>query len=146
MPRFSAETQAELKKFLPEAGGIFGNPIDSTTLISPKGITTAFQVLGSLPDINLFVFHLGFHPTTRWGGYRLSSGAFLEPIVAALDKARQATNKPVLIALRPPPDLWGTKFFLGAQEAFVGAGFPVFHSLGQAAKAVALVAEWNKGR
>jgi hypothetical protein len=34
--------------------------------------------------------------------------------------------------------------FLAAQEAFVKAGFPVFHSLRQAAKAMARVVAWNQ--
>jgi len=101
-------------------------------------------VLGEVPDIHMLLYHMGFHPVTRWGDGRLSSPEFLQPAIDALAQAQKATGKPVLLALRPAPDLDGMKDFLAAQEAFVRAGFPVFHSLRQAAKAMARVVAWNQ--
>jgi hypothetical protein len=103
------------------------------------------RVLGKVSEIDMLIYHLGFHPVSRWGGGRLTSPAFLQAIIDALTEAQQATGKPVLLALRPPPDQDGTKDFFAAQEAFVGAGFAVFHSLRQAAAAMARVVAWNRG-
>jgi len=144
MPRLSPEVQAELRQFLPLPGAIFGNPVDATTLTSPEAISATMRVLGNVPDIHMLIYHLGFHPASRWGDGRLSLATFLQPAIDALTQAQQATGKPVLLALRPAPDLGGMKDFLAAQEAFVGAGFPVFHSLRQAAKAMARVVAWNQ--
>jgi hypothetical protein len=102
------------------------------------------HVVGKVPDIHMLLYHLGFHPVSRWCDGRLSSATFLQPLIDTLIDVRQATGKPVLLALRPAPDLHGMKDFLAAQEAFVGAGFPVFHSMRQAAKAMARVAAWNQ--
>jgi len=143
LPCLSPEIQAELKQFLPIAGSIFGNPVDATTLLSPKAIFATMHVVSTVPDIHMFIYHLGFHPVSRWGAGRLYSMDFLQPAVDTLIQVQQETGKPVLLALRPPPDLRGMKDFLTAQEAFVNAGFPVFYSLRQAAKAMARVIAWN---
>jgi len=144
LPCLSPEVQGELRQFLPLAGAIFSNPVDATTLVSPEAISATMRVLGRVPDIHMLIYHLGFHPSSRWGGGRLSSSTFLQPVIDALTQAQQATRKPFLLALRPAPDLGGTKDFLAAQEAFVRAGFPVFHSLGQAAKAMARIVAWDQ--
>ena len=144
MPPLSPEVQAELRQFLPLAGSIFVNPIDVAALASPEAMSATMRVLGKVPDIHAFVYHLGFHPTSRWGGGRFSSAAFLRPVIDTLRETRQANSKPILLVLHPALDLDGMKDFLTAQEAFVGAGFPVFHSLRQAAKAMARVVAWNQ--
>jgi len=144
LPSLSAEVQAELKQFLPLAGAIFSNPIDATNLLFPDHISATMCVVGKVPDIHMLIYHLGFHPASRWGGGRLSSAAFLQPTIDALRHAQQETGKPVLLALHPAPDLSGMKDFLAAEEAFVRAGFPVFHSLRQAAKAMARIVAWNQ--
>jgi len=144
LPYLSPEVQADLRQFLPLAGSIFSNPVDAPNLASPEAISATMRVLGKIPDIHMLVYHLGFHPISRWGGGRFSSAAFLRPVIDALIETQQAIGKPVLLALRPAPDLPGMKDFLAAQEAFVEAGFPVFHSLRQVAKAMARVVAWNQ--
>ena len=143
MPTLSPEAQTKLRRFLPLAGTIVCNPIDAAALLSPEGIAATMGVLGEVGDVDMVIYHLGFHPGSRWGGGRFSSSRFLGPFVHALTQAGQTTGKPILLALRPAPDLDGMRDFLAAQEAFVAAGFPVFHSLRQAAKAVARVVSWN---
>jgi acyl-CoA synthetase (NDP forming) len=144
LPRLSAEVREDLKGYIPLAGSIFGNPIDSTSLLSPEGILAILRRLGELPDIHMFVFHLGYHPVSHWGSERLRS--VVPQAVEALLEAKRVTGKPVLLALRPSPDLQGMKDFFAAQEAFVEAGFPVFHSLFKLALAMARVVAWNQAR
>ncbi len=144
LPRLSAEVQAELRQFLPLAGAIFSNPVDATNLLSPEAIYATMCVVGKVPDIDMLIYHLGLHPVSRWGGGRLSSANFLQPAVDALTKAQQKTGKPVLLVLGPAPDFDGMKDFLAAEEVFVRAGFPVFHSMRQAAMAIARIVAWNQ--
>ncbi len=144
LPRLSAEVEAELRQFLPLAGAIFSNPVDATTLLFPEAVSATMCVVGKVPDIDMLIYHLGFHPASRWGGGRLSSATFLRSAIDALTHAQQETGKPVLLALCPAPDLGGVKDFLAAEEAFVRAGFPVFHSLRQAAKAMARIVSWHQ--
>jgi acyl-CoA synthetase (NDP forming) len=144
LPHLSLAVQAELKQSLPLAGSIFSNPVDTPNLASPEAISVAMRVLGRVPDIHMLIYHLGFHPISRWGGGRFSSPAFLQPVIGALTEVQQTTGKPVLMVLNPALDLNEMKDFLAAQEAFVAAGFPVFHSLRQVAKAMARVVAWSQ--
>ena len=144
LPHLPPEVQAELRQFLPLAGSIFGNPVDAPNLASPEAISATMHVLGKVADIHMLVYHLGFHPISRWAPGRFSSAAFLKPVIDALVKTHQMSGKPVLLALCPAPELGGMEEFLATQEAFVEAGFPVFNSLRQAAKAMARVVVWNQ--
>ncbi|MEW6439736.1 MAG: CoA-binding protein [bacterium] len=144
LPGLASAVQAELKRRLPVAGGIFVNPIDTTNLTAADAVSTALQVLGRVPEIQLLVYHLGFHPIGSWGLDRFASEGFLKPMIDVMRGAVEKSGKPVLLALRPPQDLEGTKEFLAAQEAFVGAGFPVFHSMRGLARALARVIQWNR--
>jgi len=85
-----------------------------------------------------------FHPISRWGLGRLSSEDFLTPVIGAMKETVRENGKPVVLALRPPQDLDGMKEFLAVQEAFVGAEFPVFHSMRKLARSVARVIEWKR--
>ena len=143
LPGFPTGVQEALKKVLPVPGSIFINPLDTPNLATADGIAAALKVLGPVPEIDMFVYHLGFHPISRWGMGWLSAEAFLKPTIEAM-KAAQQEGKPVLLALRPALDLEGMKEFLSVQETFVEAGFPVFHSMRKLARAVARVIAWNR--
>jgi len=143
LPHLAAEVQAELRRHLPLAGSIFSNPVDTPNLATPDAISTAIRILSRAPDVHMIIYHLGFHPISQWGLGRFSSPAFLEPVIASFSEAREATGKPVLLALRPPLQPNGMEEFVSAQAAFVGAGLPVFHSLRGAAKAMSLAVAWS---
>jgi acyl-CoA synthetase (NDP forming) len=146
LPHLSSEIQEEMRGHLPVAGSIFSNPVDTPNLATPDAISIAVRILSRVPEIHTILYHLGFHPISRWGYGRLSSGAFLEPTIASLIENQEATGKPVLLALRPPLDLNGMEEFLAAQAAFVNAGLPVFHSLREAAMAMSRLAAWGQAR
>jgi acyl-CoA synthetase (NDP forming) len=125
---------------------MFCNPLDTPNLATPEAISAAVRILANVPDIHMLVYHLGFHPISRWGYQRFSLPEFLDPVIEVLSEARSRAKKPVVLALRPAMDESGLKEFLTAQEAFVKAGFPVFHSLHQGAKAMARVTAWSQTR
>lgn len=144
MPSLSFETQEELKQSLPLAGSIFINPVDTPNLTSPEAVSAAMQVLGKVSEIHMLFYHMGFHPISSWGHGRFSSQDYLDSLTNALKEARESTGKPVLLTIRPAHDLNGMKEFLAVQETFVDAGFPVFNSLRQGAKAMARVVAWKQ--
>jgi acyl-CoA synthetase (NDP forming) len=146
LPHLSSEIQEEMRRHLPVAGSIFSNPVDTPNLATPDAISTAVRILSRVPEVHTVLYHLGFHPISRWGYGRFSSGAFLEPTIASLIENQEATGKPVLLALRPPLDLNGMEEFLAAQAAFVKAGLPVFHSLREAATALSRIVAWSQAR
>jgi len=143
VPGLPPAVQAELKRSLPVAGSIFSNPLDTPNLIAPEAIATAMRGLGRVPEIHMLIYHLGFHPISRWGWGRLSRESYVKPTIEVMKEAVRKTDKPVLLALRPPQGLEGMTEFLDAQQAFVEAGFPVFHSLRQLARAMVRVTAWN---
>jgi acyl-CoA synthetase (NDP forming) len=146
VPPLSPTVQAELKEILPRAGSIFINPLDTPNLILPEAISKAMQVIGKVSEIHMFIYHLGFHPISQWGFGRLSPESFAKPAIGVMEEAVRKTGKPVLLALRPPQGLEGMTEFLAAQQTFVEAGFPVFYSMRQLARAMVRVIAWNKTR
>jgi acyl-CoA synthetase (NDP forming) len=146
MPKLPEETREELKKVLSVAGSILANPIDASNLATHEAIVATMRIVSQLPDIHMLIYHLGFHPISSWGGGRFSSSSFLKPTVEGIKQVHQTSGKPVLMVLRPGLNLEDMKEFLAAQEAFVSAGLPVFHSLRQAAGAMSRVIAWNRKR
>jgi acyl-CoA synthetase (NDP forming) len=146
MPNLAPEVRDELKQVLRVAGSILANPIDASNLTNPETIKATMRIVSRLPDINMFVYHLGFHPIGSWGGGRFSSPSFFEPAIDGMKQIQQESGKPVLMVMRPGLNIEDMKEFLGTQEAFVNAGFPVFYSLGQAARAMSKVISWSRSR
>jgi acyl-CoA synthetase (NDP forming) len=144
MPPLSKDTQAKLLRFVPLAGSILINPIDAGNLAAPDAIDSTLKVLSGVDGIDTLIYHMGFHPISSWGGGRFGQPAFLEPTVKAARAVTAASGKPVVMVLRPPLALDEMKDFLAAQRAFVEGGLPVFHSLGEAGKALARVIAWRK--
>jgi acyl-CoA synthetase (NDP forming) len=126
------------------AGGgpsvLAGDEIEKAGLKMPQ---LSKEVQEELRSHFIIVYHLGFHPITRWGYGRFASTAFVEAMIASLIEVREATGKPVLLAMRPPLEVNGLNEFLTAQEALVKAGLPVFHSLRDGAKAMSRVVAWG---
>jgi acyl-CoA synthetase (NDP forming) len=146
LPPLSSEVRSEMMRHLPVSGSIFTNPVDTPNLATPEAIATALRILSRVPEIDMILYHLGFHPISRWGFGRFSSTNFLEPLIAAVAEVKETTGKPVLLALRPPLQLGAIEDFLAAQSALVEAGVPVFHSLREAAKAMSRVVAWRQAR
>jgi hypothetical protein len=92
----------------------------------------------------MIIYHLGFHPISRWGFDRFASPAFLEPVIESFIEATEATGKPVLLAMRPPLQSNGMGEFVAIQAAFVKAGLPVFHSLRDGARAMSRAVAWSQ--
>jgi len=146
LPHFTPDVQDALKQVLPVAGSIFDNPLDTPNMTTPEAIPLAMNILSQVPYVDMLVYHIGFHSIGRWGMGRFDQEAFLEPMISTIKEVVQSTGKPVLLALRPPPDMEGMKEFLAAQEAFASADIPVFYSLGDLARAMARVIAWNQVR
>jgi acyl-CoA synthetase (NDP forming) len=144
LPRLSSGVQAELRRDLPIAGSIFSNPVDTPNLATPRAISTAVRILSEVPDVHMIIYHLGFHPISRWGFDRFASPAFLEPVIESFIEATEATGKPVLLAMRPPLQSNGMGEFVAIQAAFVKAGLPVFHSLRDGARAMSRAVAWSQ--
>ncbi|MDD5170488.1 MAG: CoA-binding protein [Syntrophales bacterium] len=144
LPPLPADTYRRLTDFLPTAGAILSNPLDATNIVMPDIIYKTMKTLGESPDIDMMLYHMGFHPVTRWGHGLFNNEFFLKPAADALSRAHRETGKPVLLALGEAPDLVGATELFAVQQAFVEAGLPVFHSLEKAGLAMARVEAWYR--
>jgi acyl-CoA synthetase (NDP forming) len=144
LPSFSRTIDSDLKKFLPMAGGIFANPLDATNLMYPENIGKALGILAGDPAIDMVMYHMAFHPVTRWGDGLFASDVFLKQATEALHKTHIESKKPILLVLGPASDGPAMQEFLAVQESFVKAGLPVFRTMDKAALAMARVVEWQR--
>ncbi len=143
IPRFSEDIQARLKSVLPVDGGIFMNPLDTVNLIEPDAIAAAFDVLCKSDEVDMLVYHMGFHPIGMWGLGRFSEKKYLDKFLQTMLHAKETGGKPILLALRPAQDLGAMKEFLEVQKVLVDNEFSVFYSLGQLALAVNRIIDWR---
>lgn len=141
---FCSTVNDELKTFLPFVGGIFSNPLDAGNLINAEIIYKTIKVLAKSPEIDMMMYHLGFHPVSRWGDGQISREDFLEPATEGMKRAAEETGKPVLIALGPASDKEGMQELWQVQSAFVKAGLPVFKAIDKTGLAMSRVAEWYR--
>ena len=144
LARLSSEINRELRTFLPSAGAIFSNPIDANNLVSPPIIYQTLKVLAKSPDVNMMMYHLGFHPVTRWGDGLLSNDSFLKSAIENMKKANIETGKPVLLVLGPASDRQGMEEMLKVRDVFVQEGVPVFHDIAGTALSLFKLANWSK--
>lgn len=138
------DIKSQLKSLLPNDGGIFTNPLDATNLVYPEVIYNTLKVIGGSPRIDMIMYHMGFHPVTRWGEGIYSSEFFLKPASEALHKSYKEINKPVIMALGQASDMAGMEEMLKVQAAFVKEGLPVFHSIEKSGLAMARIAAWRR--
>lgn len=146
MPSFCEKTRDQLREVLPIDGSIFTNPLDTPNLVDPKAIKAALEVLGRATEVDMLVYHMGFHPIGIWGTGRFADETYLIQVVDAMRDARDRFGKPILLAFRPPQEMKGMEEFLVVQKAFVAEEFPVFYSLGQLALALNRVIDWHNRR
>jgi acyl-CoA synthetase (NDP forming) len=137
------EIGREMRQWLPMAGGIFTNPLDATNLVYPDIVEKTLLALGRIPEIHMFMYHMGFHPVTRLGEARFAHDYFLKPIVSAFENVKNKTGKPVVMALGLASDLAGMQERLSIQEAMVKGGIPVFTGIDSAARAMARIERWH---
>lgn len=146
MPPFSAALQDQLKQVLPVAGSILSNPLDTPNMATPEAIQAGIGVLANAADIDIIVYHLGFHPISKWGMGFFAARERIQQIVDAMRVGLGSSGKTFLIAMRAPQTLAGMQEFLTAQEVFVENGLPVFHAMGDLARAMCRVIDWNNTR
>lgn len=144
LPKLSLKFQEKLKEVLPIDGSIFSNPLDTPNMSTPEAISSAMTIMGKISDIHMLFYHMGFHPISKWGINRFSSDNYSKRLADSLIKAKKATGKPILVALRPPGDIAGMEEFLEVQQTVINAGFPVFYSLDMLALAMARLVNWQK--
>ena len=146
MPPFPEALQDKLKAVLPVAGSIFCNPLDTTNMASPEAIEAGIGVLSGADDIDMIVYHMGFHPISRLGIGFFSDKGKIQAMVEAMKAGVGSSGKSLILTVRVPQQLEAVKELLTIQEIFIDAGFPVFNTMGDMARAMRRVIDWWKNR
>ncbi len=146
MPPFSEALQDQLKQVLPVAGSILSNPLDTPNMATPEAIAAGIGVLSGASDIDMIVYHMGFHPISRWGVGLFSDKGRIRQMAEAIKDGLGSSGMPLMLTIRVPQSLEGMKEFLTVQEVFVELGFPVFNAMGEMARAMRRVINWQQNR
>jgi len=115
-------------------------------MASIEAISAALPIIGKVSNIDMVLYHMGFHPISWWGMNRMLHKNYSKRLAESLLEAKKKMNKPVLAALRPANDLAGMEEFLEVQSEVTKVGLPVFHSLENLSKALSKVIAWRQRR
>jgi len=153
VPRFSPETVAQLRKWVPLAGTSVGNPLDAWPIfynIAPVGnFTDIAKLVGADPAIDALVVSFDqFRYLRRILGKDV--GAHMERLrelmVTGCVHVRDVIGKPVLTSVSLDPylrDEEDRRENLLLEEAFADAGLPVYAQLEAAVKALAVLCRYS---
>jgi len=134
VPRFSEGIRKRLRRLLKdEIGTILNNPMDLSLEAWEAGFFQVLNILAKYDAIDLSIVHipLGLSPYQLSMQHKLWD-LLLEDVV----KAHRELAKPVILVLHLPTFGEDYEWMLNAQRICYEAGIAVYHSIGNAAKAV----------
>jgi len=134
VPEFSLTVRKKLASLLEEeAGTILDNPLDISLEAWKTGYLRVLDTLAecNVVDLNIIHLPLGLSP------YQLSVQHKLWDILLQdVIQARKQSPKPVVMVLHLPSFAEDYRWMLAAQEQCYQAGIAVYHSIGNAARAI----------
>jgi len=134
VPRFSERIRKRISRLLKEESGtILNNPMDISLEAWKTGFFQVLNLLAEYDAIDLSIVHipLGLSPYQLSIQHRLWD-LLLEDVV----RAHRELAKPVILVLHLPTFVEDYEWILNAQRMCYDAGIAVYHSIGNAAKAV----------
>ena len=134
VPRFSERIRKRISRLLKEEPGtILNNPMDISLEAWKTGFFQVLNLLAEYDAIDLSIVHipLGLSPYQLSIQHRLWD-LLLEDVV----RAHRELAKPVILVLHLPTFVEDYEWILNAQRICYEAGIAVYHSIGNAARAV----------
>jgi acyl-CoA synthetase (NDP forming) len=134
VPRFSERIRKRISRLLKEESGtILNNPMDISLEAWKTGFFQVLNLLAEYDAIDLSIVHipLGLSPYQLSMQHRLWD-LLLEDVV----RAHRDLAKPVILVLHLPTFVEDYEWILNAQRICYKAGIAVYHSIGNAARAV----------
>jgi len=134
VPRLPEEIRRRLSNLLRiEAGTILSNPIDLAAEAWKAGFYNILNILSDYDgtDLSMVHFPLGLLPFPPSQHKRI-----WDLLVKDVIKAHRELAKPLLVVIHFSSSNEDYKWMIEAQKKFYEAGIPVYHSIGNAAKAI----------
>ncbi len=143
LPELPTSTQEELRAFTPLAGTSVRNPVDTVTLWEPQLMENTLRIIASAENVDAVILHMGF----GFMAQRLQDGPpSPEETAKAIAKARQATGKPIAVAIRVRFSAEDTTTSMRMAEECWRQGLPVFFGLPNAVTTLAKMVAWRTRR
>ena len=140
VPQFTQEVRDQLWEFMPKAGNSVKNPVDSQAIIwAPHQFVNTVRTVSNWEKINLLI---GLLVSTDIFPSWSEQSDMYKAIARTMLESSKASSKPMAIVVQPGirPEMTRNAFHI--QQEFVSAGFPVYHSVAQAANAISKFIEY----
>ncbi|MBF8264667.1 MAG: CoA binding protein [Dehalococcoidia bacterium] len=137
VPQFSLETQDKLQRLLPQVGVIVQNPLDLGGKSSnAELLESCLHICAGEPQVDILMVDLHVGKLADVAGEQQ-----VRNISLLLTKVAQSLSKPMIVVAKPglAPHLC-----LEIQQYLAQNGLAVFPSIGQAARALALLNVWKE--
>ncbi len=139
VPPLPETVQEELRRFTPVAGTSIRNPLDMMSIFQPEQFATTVRLASQPDNIHSVLFHTSF-------GFGRGDNSYVENLVRSVVAGREATSKPVVVALRPTLTGSGTEQTSAFVEACAREGIALFPGLDRAASTLARLVAWQESR
>lgn len=147
VPLLPRELQEELREVVPLVGRSTRNPVDGQReVFDAESVLEIWRRVARYEGIDFILHHMGFNILYGWREGQPLYMAPLEEIWRACQAAREVVAKPIVLALRPPLDPEEHREFLTFQRRVTEAGYPLYYSVGAAARAIARLWAWQRER
>ena len=135
VPRFPKELRGRFGNlFENEAGMMLNNPIDLAAGALEVGLYSTLTILGNYEEIDFSIVHFPL------GGLRFPPSSFprsFDSLIEEVVKAHGELAKPMIVVIHFPTSKEDYEWMIEAQRKCYEAGIATYHSISNAAKAVA---------
>ncbi len=146
LPELPAQTQAELRRFVPLAGTSVRNPVDTVTVFGEQMLYDTLRIVASAPNIDSVLLQLGFGlgRAQRDLPGAPSAEEWARQLASAVARAREDSGKPIGVVARTFPRRDVNERLMALVEACVECGVPLFLSLPGLARVLAKIVRWRR--
>ena len=144
MPTLPAHIMQKLESIHTiKAGRIFGNPLD-INFPTAEIILNSVKTIADCKQIDLLLIHMGFD---SWGlSNEIDRKNMLAPYVQSIFNLKKLINKPLVVVLHSLVTDEAKQFTTEAYMRLRKAGFPMYTSIRQAAKAINKFIQYHEWR
>jgi len=144
IPRLPQQIQDELEGYMQKGkiGVGLSNPVDISDQVFGTSVYDCAKAVFGYEGIDFIIYHMsadiGHYPTLG----KVDAG--ISVIVEDIIKAQRESGKPMAVAIPFPISVHTQEFVPSIKKIYSDAGLPVYHSLGNAAKAISRFIDYHE--
>jgi acyl-CoA synthetase (NDP forming) len=141
VPRLPSEIRQEIKRFAPDTWLLINNPVDASVTGSPDILFHTARLVAAWDGVDFLITMAA--PAWRQDRVRVMADFFR--VIDAYMEIATTLKKPmaVVVPQATVPEDWKWQGIIEGQRKLIEAGFPVYPSLSQAARAVSRVLQYH---